>query len=85
LLAGDFSLHSGITDVLKNNRLVAEAARAAKIASPLLDVCHALFAETERLGHGGADMVAVLRAIERRTGETSADPVGTPARRVDIS
>jgi 3-hydroxyisobutyrate dehydrogenase len=85
LLAGDFSPHSGITDVLKNNRLIAEAARTATIASPLLDVCHALFAETERLGHGSADMVAVLRAIERRTGETSADPVGTPARRVDIS
>jgi 3-hydroxyisobutyrate dehydrogenase len=67
LLAGDFSLQAGITDVLKNSRLVAEAARAATIASPLLDVCHALFAETEQLGHGSADMVAVLRAIERRT------------------
>jgi 3-hydroxyisobutyrate dehydrogenase len=67
LLAGDFSLHSGITDVLKNNRLIAEAARTATIASPLLDVCNALFGETERLGHGSADMVAVLRAIERRT------------------
>ncbi|MEO8841205.1 MAG: NAD(P)-dependent oxidoreductase [Kofleriaceae bacterium] len=69
LLAGDFSLHSGITDVLKNNRLIAEAARGAKIASPLLDVCHALFTETEQLGHGSADMVAVLRAIERRTSD----------------
>jgi 3-hydroxyisobutyrate dehydrogenase len=69
LLAGDFSLHSGITDVLKNSRLVAEAARTATIASPLLDVAHALFAETERLGHGSADMAAVLRAIERRTSE----------------
>ena len=69
LLAGDFSLHSGITDVLKNSRLVAEAARTATIASPLLDVCYALFAEAERLGHGSADMVAVLRAIERRTSE----------------
>ena len=67
VLGGDFTLHSGITDVLKNNRLITEAARAANIASPLIDVCHALFAETQALGHGGLDMVAVLRAIERRT------------------
>jgi 3-hydroxyisobutyrate dehydrogenase len=67
LLASDFTLHAGITDVLKNNRLIAEAARSATIASPLLDVCHALFGETEALGHGALDMVAVLRAIEQRT------------------
>lgn len=67
LLAGDFSAQASITDVLKNNRLIAEAARLAGIASPLLDVCHDLFGETEALGHGGLDMAAVLRAIERRT------------------
>ena len=69
LLASDFTPHAGITDVLKNNRLIAEAARSAKLASPLLDACHALFRETEVLGHGGLDMVAVLRAIEQRTFE----------------
>ncbi|QMU74036.1 NAD(P)-dependent oxidoreductase [Streptacidiphilus sp. P02-A3a] len=67
LLTGDFTVQAGVVDVLKNNRLIAEAARAAGLASPLLDVCHALFGEAVALGHGGADMVAVLHAIEART------------------
>lgn len=67
LAAGDFAVQASITDVLKNNRLVAEAARAAGIASPLLDVCHALYGETLALGLGGDDMVSVIRAIEQRT------------------
>jgi 3-hydroxyisobutyrate dehydrogenase len=52
---------------LKNNRLITEAARQAGIASPLLDVCHALFAETLALGHATLDMAAVVHAIEART------------------
>ena len=67
LEARDFAVQAAALDVLKNNRLIAEAARASGLASPLLDVCHALFAETVALGHGGQDMVAVLRAIEART------------------
>jgi 3-hydroxyisobutyrate dehydrogenase len=67
LLEGDFTAQAAIADVLKNNRLVAVAARASGVASPLLDVCHALFAETLALGHGTLDMVAVVRAIEART------------------
>ncbi|GGJ51119.1 hypothetical protein GCM10010121_072510 [Streptomyces brasiliensis] len=35
--------------------------------SSVLDACHALFEETVAQGHGGEDMVAVLRAIEART------------------
>jgi 3-hydroxyisobutyrate dehydrogenase len=67
LLADDFSVQAASLDVLKNNRLVAEAARRGRLASPLLDVCHELYGETVALGHGGADMLAVLRAIEART------------------
>ncbi|MFI7675862.1 NAD(P)-dependent oxidoreductase [Actinophytocola sp. NPDC049390] len=67
LLAGDFDVQASITNVLENNRLVAEAAREAGVASPLLDVCHALYGETAALGHGEEDMVAVVRAIEART------------------
>jgi len=67
LLADDYSVQAASLDVLKNNQLVAAAARRAGIASPLLDVCHALFGETVQLGHGGEDMLAVLRAIEART------------------
>ncbi|QXJ26565.1 NAD(P)-dependent oxidoreductase [Actinomadura graeca] len=64
----DFGVQASIANVLDNNRLVAEAAREAGIASPLLDVCHALYGETLALGHGASDMVAVLHAIESRTG-----------------
>jgi 3-hydroxyisobutyrate dehydrogenase len=67
LVGRDFAAQASISNVLENNRLVAEAAREAGIASPLLDVCHALFGETLALGLGDADMVAVLRAIEART------------------
>ncbi len=67
LVDRDFTPQAAITDVLENNRLVAEAAHDAGIAAPLLDVCHELYGEAERLGHGPSDMVAVLRAIEART------------------
>ncbi|MFF4437323.1 NAD(P)-dependent oxidoreductase [Streptomyces sp. NPDC001621] len=66
----DFAVQAAALDVLKNNRLIAEAARGTGLASPLLDVCHALFEETVAQGHGGEDMVAVLRAIEARTART---------------
>ncbi len=73
LVERDFAVQASIVDVLENNRLVAQAARHAMLASPLLDVCHALFGETLALGHGQADMAAVVHAIEARTdsGDTS--------------
>jgi 3-hydroxyisobutyrate dehydrogenase len=67
LLTLDFSPQAAAHDVLKNNRLITEAARHAVMASPLLDVCHQLFAETVAAGDGGADMAAVVHAIEART------------------
>ena len=72
LAAGDFGVQAAASDVLKNNRLIAEAARRSGVASPLLDVCHALFDETVGLGHGQSDMVSVLRAIEARTDGSAA-------------
>lgn len=63
----NFTRQVGITDVLKNNWLVAATARAAGIVSPLLDVCHELYRETEQLGLGNEDVVAVIKAIEART------------------
>ncbi len=82
LLDRDFSVQAAAADVLKNNRLIAEAARKAGLASPLLDVCHALYDETVRRGHGGEDMVAVLHAIEARTAEmtTRTTPAATAER-----
>ncbi|WP_128433881.1 NAD(P)-dependent oxidoreductase [Streptomyces cyaneus] len=72
LLARDFTVQAAATNVLENNRLIAEAARKADLASPLLDVCHALFGETVAQGHGHEDMVAVLRALEARTDGAAA-------------
>ena len=70
-LAGrDFRVQASVRDVLMNNRLIAEAARTAGIASPLLDVCHELFGEALALGHGAEDMAAVVTALEARTGRT---------------
>jgi 3-hydroxyisobutyrate dehydrogenase len=67
LVTGDWHAQAAAADVLMNNRLIAEAARRAGLASPLLDACHALFAEAVALGHGDDDMAAVLAAIEART------------------
>ena len=67
LVARDFAVQATISNVLENNRLIAEAAREAGVASPLLDVCHALYRETRALGFGDVDMAAVLKAIEARS------------------
>ena len=67
LVNQDFEVQASIADVLKNNRLAVEAARGAGLVSPLLDVCQQLYSETQALGLGGQDMVAVLRAIEARS------------------
>lgn len=67
LIDRDFEAQASITDVLKNNQLIVGAARAAGIASPLLDACLALNGETLALGRGAADMVAILQALEERT------------------
>ncbi|MFF3943115.1 NAD(P)-dependent oxidoreductase [Streptomyces phaeofaciens] len=72
LLARDFAVQAAAADVLKNNRLIARAARQAGLASPLLDVCHTLYDEAVAQGHGGEDMVAVLHALEARTGSRTA-------------
>ncbi|WP_018383854.1 NAD(P)-dependent oxidoreductase [Wenjunlia vitaminophila] len=82
LLARDFAVQAAVADVLKNNQLIAAAARKADVASPLLDVCHALFDETVALGHGRSDMVAVLHALESRTDRvrTASGPRGEQPR-----
>jgi 3-hydroxyisobutyrate dehydrogenase len=67
LVDKDFSVQASISDVFMNNRLIADAARDAAIAVPLLDLCHALFSETEHLGYGQLDMVAVVHALAERT------------------
>jgi 3-hydroxyisobutyrate dehydrogenase len=67
ILTGDLGAQAAAHDVLKNNRLIADAARSAGIASPLLNVCHELFAETVGQGRAHEDMAAVVHAIAART------------------
>jgi 3-hydroxyisobutyrate dehydrogenase len=64
LAARDFEIQAGIADVLKNNDLVLEAARAAGAPMPLIEVCRRLYADTLALGRGGDDMAAVITAYE---------------------
>ncbi|ODU24790.1 MAG: 2-hydroxy-3-oxopropionate reductase [Pseudonocardia sp. SCN 73-27] len=67
LVAGDVTAQAAAADVAYNARLIVDAARGAGVASPLVDVARALFAETVAAGRGADDMVAVLGAIEART------------------
>lgn len=67
VIAREFSVQAAISDVRMNSALAAATAREAGIASPLLDLCHALFAETEASGRGALDMAVVLCVIEGRT------------------
>ncbi len=67
MIERDFRSQAAISDVLKNNRLIADAAGKAGIAAPLLLGCMALYGEAEALGYGRSDMAAVMVAIEARS------------------
>jgi 3-hydroxyisobutyrate dehydrogenase len=60
LVEGDYTVQASISDVLMNATLIHDAARSGAIASPLLDQCRDVLARTELLGHGQADMAAVI-------------------------
>jgi 3-hydroxyisobutyrate dehydrogenase len=63
LVDRDYAVQAAVAAVLRNARWIHAAARAAGVASPLLDRSLALFARTEALGQGGADMAAVVLAF----------------------
>ena len=63
LAADDLAPQAAISDVLMNAQLIVDAARAAGIPSPLLDVCRDLYAAAVARGDGALDMVGVQRAI----------------------
>jgi 3-hydroxyisobutyrate dehydrogenase len=75
LTDGDFEVQAAIRDVHYNNRLIVEAAARRRVAAPLLTACAELYAETEAMGHGSADMAAVIQAMRRRTSETATPGV----------
>jgi 3-hydroxyisobutyrate dehydrogenase len=64
LCNNDLTKQAGISDVLKNSDLIMDAANTVAITLPLMQVCRALYAQTEAMGCGEQDMVAVIRAIE---------------------
>ena len=74
LAADDFAVQAALPDVLKNTTLISGLAREAGVASPLLDVCHALFGEAVGMGLERVDLVAVLAAIERRSQALDNEP-----------
>ncbi len=67
LVARDFSVQAATADAFHSTDLIARAARAAGVASPVLDLCRALYGESVELGNGRLDMVSVVTAIEART------------------
>jgi len=67
LATEDFAVRATVAVADTNVRLVQDAARAAAVATPLLDLTGDLFTETVDRGLADLDMIAVLRAIEQRT------------------
>jgi 3-hydroxyisobutyrate dehydrogenase len=67
LVTRDFSPQAATADALNSQRTIAAAARAAGVATPLLDAGIQLYEEALELGNGRLDMVSVLGAIEART------------------
>ncbi|MET0496261.1 MAG: NAD(P)-dependent oxidoreductase [Actinoplanes sp.] len=78
----EFGTQAAVRDVHYNSELIADAARRAGIASPLLDAAEQLYRQAVALGHGSDDMAAVVSALEARTQQMSSSlsPLRTPER-----
>jgi 3-hydroxyisobutyrate dehydrogenase len=73
LRSRDFGVQAAIHDVRKNSRLVVDAARAAGVAAPMVELADQLYLETLELGYGAEDMAAVVRALEKRTAAAAVE------------
>ncbi|MBB3290045.1 MULTISPECIES: NAD(P)-dependent oxidoreductase [unclassified Rhizobium] len=67
LIARDFSVQAATADAFNSTNMIAQAAHAAGMASPVLDLCRTLYGESVDLGNGRLDMMSVIAAIEART------------------
>lgn len=67
LAARDFAVQAATADAYNSTRLIANAARQASIATPLLDAASNLYGESVELGNGREDMISVIKAIEARS------------------
>jgi 3-hydroxyisobutyrate dehydrogenase len=72
LITRDFSVQAATADAYNNTLVIARAARAAGIATPLLDLSSALYGESVARGNERLDMSSVLEAIEARTDAEAA-------------
>lgn len=66
LVDGDLAAQAAVSDVRYNSRLILDAAGEVGAAVPLVAACEALLAESEALGLGASDMVAVVNALRAR-------------------
>ena len=66
LISGDLTAQAAIDDVLKNARLVEDAAVASGAAHPLIRASRELYEEASAAGLGGDDMIGVIAALEAR-------------------
>jgi len=73
LVTGDFTPQAAIPDVLKNARLVVDAAEERRTAAPLMRESTQLYADALELGHAGDDMAAVIAAYRARTQRQRAE------------
>jgi 3-hydroxyisobutyrate dehydrogenase len=76
LIARDFAVQAAASDAYANTLLIAAEARAAGLATPLLDLASQLYGETVSLGNSRLDMISVLQAIEARTDNAHPEPHG---------
>lgn len=67
LIQRDFSVQAAVSDAFASTRLIADAARKAAMATPLLDLSSTLYGRAVELGDPRADMASVVRAIEADT------------------
>jgi 3-hydroxyisobutyrate dehydrogenase len=67
LVERDFSVQAATSDAFTSCQLIADAAHAASIASPLLDLSKTLYGENVDLGNSRLDMISVIKSIENRT------------------
>lgn len=66
LVSADMHVQAAVPDVLKNARLIVDAAHGVRAVVPLSEECRRLYDETLALGHAADDMVAVIHALRER-------------------
>ena len=72
VVQGDLSAQASIADVLKNARLVENAALTAGSAHPLIRASRELYEEAVAQGYGDLDMIGVRAALDARAAQQQA-------------